>query len=193
MSVNITSSIVLHVLEVREVNVAYAFYSLSFRGFSISIVARNARTLSRLLLILSASFNRVNQSSLTSKRRHKLIKAKCERRLGIGNSGLPKRRNPHGNGSAIVGNGSTSAGKNSRRSYHTEVRKSDDSLKLTARAGRKSLKEMLVFDETGRCINAFQVIQDTMVLMTAYDKIKSNPGNMVSGVDKETLDNIDEK
>jgi hypothetical protein len=135
----------------------------------------------------------VNQSNLTSKRRHELTKAKCERRLGIGNSGLPKRRNPHGNGSAIVGNGSSSAGLDSKRSYHTKVRKSGDSLKPMARVGHESLKDMLVFDETGRCINAFQAIQNVKVLMSAYDKIKSNPGNMVSGVDKETLDKIDEK
>jgi hypothetical protein len=62
-----------------------------------------------------------------------------------------------------------------------------------ARVGHESLKDMLVFDETGRCINAFQAIQNVKVLMSAYDKIKSNPGNMVSGVDKETLDKIDEK
>lgn len=135
----------------------------------------------------------MNQSNLTSKRRHELTKAKCERRLGIGNSGLPKRRNPHGNGSAIVGNGSPSDGKVSKRSFHTEVRKSDDSLKPMARVGHESLKDMLVFDESGRCINAFKVIKEVTVLKSAYDKIKSNPDNMVPGVDKETLDRINER
>jgi hypothetical protein len=135
----------------------------------------------------------VKQQDLTSKRGHKLIGAKCEQRLGIWNSGLPKRRNPHGNGSVIVGSRSLPLDIVSKRSIHTEVRKLDDSPKLGARVGSESLGEMLVFDEEGRCTNAFLVIKDTSVLMAAYDKIKSKPGNMVAGGGKETLDGIDSR
>lgn len=178
----------------REINVAYVPYSLSFRGFSTSVVVRNTQTPYWLLLILSASFSRVSQPILTSKRGHELIGAKCERRLGIRNSGLPKWANrPHGNGVAIVGSRSLPMEIISIRSIHTEVRQSSDSSKPRPQVGPESLEEMLVFDDTGRCNNAFQVITDTEVLMTSYDRIKSNPGNMVQGSDKETLDGITAK
>lgn len=36
-------------------------------------------------------------------------------------------------------------------------------------------------------------MSETTVLRAAYETIKSNPGNMVPGPDKETLDGITEK
>jgi hypothetical protein len=95
---------------------------------------------------------------------------------------LPKGRNPQGNGSAILGM--------YRLCLHTEVRKFKDSPKLGAHVDTKSLREMLAYDEQGRCINAFQVLSDISVLKSAYDVIKSKPGNMTPGVDRETLDGI---
>ena len=99
------------------------------------------------------------------------------------NSGLPKGRNSHGNGFAIVG----------VRKIHTEGRKSGNSPKLEAHDGQKSLGEILTYDADGKCNNAYNLLCLNEVLQTAYMKIKSKPGNMTPGQDKETLDGISEK
>lgn len=52
------------------------------------------------------------------------------------------------------------------------------------------VKERLTYDKDGKCTNAFSIISDTEFLKQAYLTIKSNPGNMVPGTDKETLDGI---
>jgi len=44
-----------------------------------------------------------------------------------------------------------------------------------------------------RCINSFEIITKVETLRLAYLTIKSNPGNMVKGSDKKTLDGINEK
>ena len=44
----------------------------------------------------------------------------------------------------------------------------------------------------GKCTNAFEIIANVNTLKMAYESIKSNPGNMTEGVDRETLDGIDE-
>ena len=103
----------------------------------------------------------------------------------MGNSGLPKERNLHGNGSAIVGG-------TSHKRIHTKVRKSEVSSKPEARKGRGSLEEMLEFNEKGQCTNAYEVTYDLKALHTAYMNIKSKPGNMTPGADSETLDGITE-
>lgn len=97
---------------------------------------------------------------------------------------MPKWGNPHGNGSLIVG-------MNAVKFIHTEVEKSNSTLKLKTHVGRKSLGELLSYDENGRCTNALNVLSDPTVLETAYHRIKYNPGNMTPGIDKETLDGID--
>lgn len=56
-----------------------------------------------------------------------------------------------------------------------------------------SIKKRLKFNENGKCINAFQVLSDPLVLKQAYEMIKSKPGNMTKGIDKETLDGISDK
>jgi retron-type reverse transcriptase len=141
---------------------------------------------------MSASTLRVTQTCLASQRGYRITGAKSGIRLGIGNSGLPKGRNSHGDGCAIVG--LNAPGKPSlTRGIHTKVRKLDNSSKPEARVGRGSLEEMLVFDDRGRCTNALKVIKDKTVLMTAYNNIKSKPGNMTPGTDKITLDGIEEK
>lgn len=53
------------------------------------------------------------------------------------------------------------------------------------------LSVRLTFDNEGKCNNAFEVICDPNTLMIAYNSIRSNAGNMVQGVDNETLDGID--
>lgn len=52
------------------------------------------------------------------------------------------------------------------------------------------LRRLLQFDESGRCNNAFKLLSRKDVLRVAYNTIKSKPGNMVRGCDKETLDGI---
>jgi len=131
---------------------------------------------------MSASISNGDYSIATSKRRHIVHNAKEEQRLNNWNSGLPKGRNPQGNGSAIVGTG--------YRPYSTEVRKSKDSPKLKAHVGRKSLGEMIILNEEGKCTNAYDLVINIQVLETAYMNIKSEPGNMTPGADNETLDGI---
>lgn len=59
---------------------------------------------------------------------------------------------------------------------------------------RKDLKGyinmILEYDKKGKCINAFQNFSDSNILYQAYNTLKSNPGNMGHGSDKETLDGI---
>jgi hypothetical protein len=52
------------------------------------------------------------------------------------------------------------------------------------------LIETLIFNEKGKCINGSSILGSVDLLHTAYQKIKSNPGNMVHGVDDITLDRI---
>lgn len=52
------------------------------------------------------------------------------------------------------------------------------------------IRELLKFDEDGKCINAFEVISRKDILLLAYETIKSKPGNMVRGSDQILLDGI---
>lgn len=52
------------------------------------------------------------------------------------------------------------------------------------------LKERLQYDLSGRCTNAFTTLTELYALEMSYNSIRSNPGNMVPGTDKETLDGI---
>jgi retron-type reverse transcriptase len=67
-------------------------------------------------------------------------------------------------------------------------------IELLHRRGKASpsldIRSKLRFDEQGRCVNAFQVLNSPDMLKLAYETIKSNPGNMVRGSDNETLDGI---
>ena len=55
------------------------------------------------------------------------------------------------------------------------------------------IRSLLAYDEQGKCTNAFMIASSSVVLRIAYETIKSNPGNMVPGINKETLDRIDLK
>lgn len=139
MSVNPCLSIVKQIDEGGEVDVFYVLNSTTTVGLCIAVGYSLTQALYRMLVIMSASVTKDNHLVTTSKRGHVVYNAKEERRLGIWNSGLPKRGNPHGNGSAIVGK---IPGTN--RNIHTEVRKLDNSPKLEAYTGQKSLGEMLM-------------------------------------------------
>lgn len=73
------------------------------------------------------------------------------------------------------------------------MRKSEESFKPEAGNGQGSLKELLMFDEKGRCTNAYNILSKIEILSTAYMNIKSEPGNMTPGINEETLDGISEK
>lgn len=54
------------------------------------------------------------------------------------------------------------------------------------------IKHSLIFDSNNKCTNAFLLCTHPDTLKMAYDMIKSKPGNMVHGSDRETLDGISE-
>lgn len=58
---------------------------------------------------------------------------------------------------------------------------------------RDWLKLRLRFDNMGRCVNAYEVISERDTLIQAYLGLKSIPGNMTKGPDKETLDGINQR
>ena len=60
----------------------------------------------------------------------------------------------------------------------------------TKKFGSAKLRKLLQFDSTGKCTNAFSILASTEMLKTAYETIKSNPGNMVHMPDKDTLDGL---
>lgn len=55
------------------------------------------------------------------------------------------------------------------------------------------VRERLKYNGMGQCTNAFTVLSSVWTLRTAYESIKSNPGNMARGTVRETLDGISEK
>lgn len=50
----------------------------------------------------------------------------------------------------------------------------------------------IVLNSDNKCTNAFLLCTEPETLRIAYEMMKSNPGNMVQGTDKETLDGISE-
>lgn len=52
------------------------------------------------------------------------------------------------------------------------------------------IRRQLVYNSQGKCINAFQILSSPEILRRAYETIKSKPGNMTPGADRETLDGI---
>lgn len=183
MSVNPYLTIAIKSVENGEVKASYVLRLLTMVGLCVSVGIKIAIALYWVLIEISASLIKNSYSFTTSERGHIVYNAKGRRRLNVGNSGLPKGRNSYGNGSVVVG---VSSGK----WIHTKVRKSKVSSKSEARKGQGSLEEMLMFNERGQCINAYEVICKLEALYTAYMNIKSEPGNMTPGVDSETLDGI---
>jgi group II intron reverse transcriptase/maturase len=55
-----------------------------------------------------------------------------------------------------------------------------------------TIRKQLKFDSKNRCTNAHEILSSSETLRIAYETIKSNPGNMVEGTDKKTLDGISE-
>ena len=53
-----------------------------------------------------------------------------------------------------------------------------------------NLRMLLSYDDSGKCNNAFKLLSRNDILKIAYNSIKSKPGNMVRGTDRETLDGM---
>lgn len=56
---------------------------------------------------------------------------------------------------------------------------------------KELIADKLRYNKDNQCINAFKIMSNPDILKIAYLMIKSKPGNMTEGVDKETLDGID--
>lgn len=49
------------------------------------------------------------------------------------------------------------------------------------------IKDRIEYNSEGKCINAFEILSDINTIYAAYITLKSKPGNMVEGSDKQTL------
>lgn len=183
MSVNPYLSGVRHLEEGGEVKASYVINLLTTVELCILVRISLTKALYWVLSMRSASMFKDGCSITTSKRGHVVYIAKGRRRLGVGNSGLPTERNLYGNGSAIVG----------VKKIHTKVPKSVMSPKSEAHVGQGSLGELVTYNSKGKCNNGYDLLCQIKVLQSAYMKIKSQPGNMTPGSDKETLDGISEE
>jgi len=99
----------------------------------------------------------------------------------IGNTGLPERRNSWGNRGIIVVVNLTM--KNSRFF----------SSKRTLPSGLEKLEELIKNNKMDPFLinkSVIDIIADSEILMVAYIKIKSKPGNITSGINNETFDGI---
>lgn len=52
------------------------------------------------------------------------------------------------------------------------------------------IKDRIEYNSEGKCTNAFEILSDINTIYAAYITLKSKPGNMVEGSDKQTLDGI---
>lgn len=48
------------------------------------------------------------------------------------------------------------------------------------------IKDRIEFNSEGKCLNAFEILSDISTIYAAYSTLKSKPGNMVEGSDKQT-------
>lgn len=102
--------------------------------------------------------------------------------------GFPKGINSYGNGVLIVGNkkGSHLITKVGQRMYSTSTLAANkEKLSLS---GGELLSKLRVRD--GKYFDLYKHLCDEDFLFSVYHSIKSKPGNMTEGVDKETFDGI---
>ena len=75
------------------------------------------------------------------------------------------------------------------KNKHVKVKMKQQNLKKEFNL-TEHIRDQLVHDSTGKCTNAFTIINKPETLKYAYESIKSKPGNMVRGSDFATLDGI---
>ncbi len=100
--------------------------------------------------------------------------------------GFPNGSNSYGDGGSIVGFGKKrhSNTKVSQRRFSTSTLAANDKYI----SGEEWISKLRVRD--GKYRGLYKLICDEDFLFGAYHEIKSNPGNMTPGTDKETLDGI---
>jgi hypothetical protein len=105
------------------------------------------------------------------------------------NSGSPDRRKSGGDGGLILARLNTGY-----KPWLSLVKGSRDiSTKVSLPAGFEKLgklRELNTIDKTTANTKVLDLLSDIDILIAAYSKLKSSPGNMTPGMDSETLDGI---
>jgi len=105
------------------------------------------------------------------------------------NSGSPDRRKSGGDGGLVLAR--INKGNNTRLLLVKGSR--DISTKVSLPAGFEklvNLRELNTTDKTMINTKVLDLLSDIDILIAAYSKLKSSPGNMTPGMDSETLDEI---
>ena len=105
------------------------------------------------------------------------------------NSGSPDRRKSGGDGGLVLAR--SNRGLKARLSLAKGSR--DISTKVSLPAGFEklgNLKELNSTDKTTVNTKVLDLLSDIDILIAAYSKLKSSPGNMPPGIESETLDGI---
>lgn len=95
------------------------------------------------------------------------------------NLGSSDRRNPWDDGGSVVGKTKGAREFSTKASIPTGLEKLGN------------LRKINTNDKTLVNVKMLNLLSDKDILMAAYTKLKSSPGNMTPGVDSETLDGLD--
>ena len=111
------------------------------------------------------------------------------------NSGSPDRGNSWGDGVLVIASNTKGRNKISNvRLYSTKVKENSSKFATDSMpAGMVKLEQLIANNAINKSLvntNIMQIMSDIDVLMAAYARIKSKPGNMTPGIDSETLDGI---
>lgn len=111
------------------------------------------------------------------------------------NSGSPDRGNSWGDGALVLASNTVTRNKISNvRNYSTKVKGSSKKFAVESMpAGMEKLQQLITNNVTNKSLvntNIMHIISDVDVLIAAYTRIKSKPGNMTAGIDSQTLDGI---
>ena len=111
------------------------------------------------------------------------------------NSGSPDRGNSWGDGALVLASNTVTRNKISNvRNYSTKVKGSSNKFAVDSMpAGMEKLQQLITSNVNNKALintNIMHIMSDIDVLIAAYARIKSKPGNMTPGIDTETLDGI---
>lgn len=111
------------------------------------------------------------------------------------NSGSPDRGNSWGDGALVLASNTVTRNKISNaRNYSTKVKGSSNGFAVDSMpAGMEKLQQLITSNVNNKALvntNIMHIMSDLDLLIAAYARIKSKPGNMTPGIDTETLDGI---
>lgn len=111
------------------------------------------------------------------------------------NSGSPDRGNSWGDGALVLASNTVTRDKISNvRYYSTKVKGSSNKFAVDSMpTGMEKLQQLITSNFNNKALvntNIMHIMSDVDVLIAAYARIKSKPGNMTPGIDTETLDGI---